>query len=259
MPKHDVELKGRLMVQAEAAIDQKLKERKTPSHASLADIEQVASTAGQQVAQAVTTALAAESAAELPPWPNCPQCRQKMKNKSKHSRRVVTETGEVEVARVYYHRAGCRQGFFPLDKRWEITVGVYSPECAKQMVWVATQVAYEAAAEMFVRLARRQVPVDAILDATQRQGERLKGYLAQQAAQVAVERVPLPPAGADHNRPLGLSLDGGMLYIRGEGGRSSRPGPFSTWSSPRNWTRSPASGSTRRMGSRWTIKRCWAR
>jgi len=115
-------------------------------------------------------------------------------------------------------------GFFPLDKRWEITVGVYSPECTKQMVWVATQVAYEAAAEMFARLARRTVPVDAIWDETQRHGERLKGYLAQQARQVAVERVSLPPAGVDHHRPLGLSLDGGLLHIRGEGWKEFKVG-----------------------------------
>lgn len=116
------------------------------------------------------------------------------------------------------------RGFFPLDRRWEITDGVYSPECAKQMVWVATQVPYEAAAEMFVRLARRPVPVDAIWDETQRHGERLKSYVTEHAKQVAVERVSLPPAGADHNRPLGVSLDGGMLHIRGEGWKEFKTG-----------------------------------
>jgi transposase-like protein len=63
--------------------------------------------------QALTTELVAESAAELPAWPNCPQCGQKMKNKGKRRRRVVTETGEVEIERHYYHCAGCGQGFFP--------------------------------------------------------------------------------------------------------------------------------------------------
>jgi NADH pyrophosphatase NudC (nudix superfamily) len=113
MPKHDAELKARLLAEAEAAIDQMLKTRRTASHASLADIEQVARSTGQQVAQAVTSALTAESAAELPAWPNCPQCGRKMKNKGKHTRRLVTETGEVEVERAYYHCAACHQGFFP--------------------------------------------------------------------------------------------------------------------------------------------------
>jgi hypothetical protein len=28
-------------------------------------------------------------------------------------------------------------GFFPRDERWQITDGVYSPERAKQRVWLA--------------------------------------------------------------------------------------------------------------------------
>lgn len=113
MPKPDTELKVRLMAEAEAAIDQLLRARKPPAEASLADIEQVARAAGQQVAQAVTAELAVESAVELPPWPSCPECGQKMKNKGKRTRRVVTETGEVELERSYYHCAPCGRGIFP--------------------------------------------------------------------------------------------------------------------------------------------------
>lgn len=113
MPKYDAKLRTRLLAEAEAAVDQMLKTRKTASHASLADIEQVARSAGQHVAQAVTSALIAESAAELPAWPNCPECGRKMKHKRKHTRRLVSETGEVEVERAYYHCAACHQGVFP--------------------------------------------------------------------------------------------------------------------------------------------------
>ena len=113
MPKPDTELKARLMVEAEAAIDQLLAARTAPAAASLADIEQVALAAGQQLAQAVTVELVAEGATELPAWPRCPQCGRKMKNKGKRRRRVVTETGEVELERAYYHCAACGQGIFP--------------------------------------------------------------------------------------------------------------------------------------------------
>jgi len=113
MSETDVELKARLHAAAEAAIAQVLAERKLPADASLADIERTARSAGQQIEQAIAAALAQASAAALPAWPNCPQCGQKMKNKGKRQRRIVTEAGEVEVERAYYHCAACGQGFFP--------------------------------------------------------------------------------------------------------------------------------------------------
>lgn len=115
-------------------------------------------------------------------------------------------------------------GFFPLDKRWGVTVGVYSPEFAKQMVWLAGHMSYAAAVEGFERLARRTVPRCAIWDETQRHAERFQRYQQQQQAQAGVERVVLPPAGQDHNRPLGLSLDGGKMNIRGEGWKEFKAG-----------------------------------
>jgi len=115
-------------------------------------------------------------------------------------------------------------GFFPLDKRWELAESVYSPERAKQMVWLAASRSYAEAAETFERIARRAVPASTIWQETQRQGERLKGYVAQQQAQVAVERVVLPPAGQDHHQPLGVSLDGGKMHVRGEGWKEFKVG-----------------------------------
>ena len=113
MPKPDAELKARLMAEAEAAIDQLLAARKAPAEASLADIEQVVLAAGQQIEQALTAELVTESAVEPAPWPSCPQCGRKMKNKGQRRRRVVTETGEIELERTYYHCAACGQGIFP--------------------------------------------------------------------------------------------------------------------------------------------------
>ena len=113
MPAKDAEMKTRLMAGAEAAIDKLLARRKAPAEASLADIEQGVRAAGQQIEQTLTAELAAESATELPPWPTCPQCGRKMKNKGKRRRRVVSETGEVELERTYYHCAACGRGIFP--------------------------------------------------------------------------------------------------------------------------------------------------
>lgn len=113
MSNPEAELEARLLAEAKAAIAQVLAERKAPAEATLADIERAARRAGQHIEQAIARALAEASAAELPAWPNCPQCGQKMKNKGKRHRRIVTEAGEVEVERIYYHCAACRQGIFP--------------------------------------------------------------------------------------------------------------------------------------------------
>jgi NADH pyrophosphatase NudC (nudix superfamily) len=109
----DAELKARLQAATDVAIARVLAERKLPAEATLADIERVALEGGQQIEQAIAAALAQESAAVLPAWPNCPQCGQKMKNKGKRFRRIVTEADEVDVERAYYYCATCHQGFFP--------------------------------------------------------------------------------------------------------------------------------------------------
>ena len=116
------------------------------------------------------------------------------------------------------------RGFFPLDERWGLAAGVYSPGRAKQMVWLASHMGFAAAAEAFDRLVHQAVPVCAVWDATERHGERFKDHLARQQVSVGVERVVLPPAASDHDRPLGVSLDGGKVHVRGEGWKEFKLG-----------------------------------
>ena len=113
MSNPDAALAARLEAAAKAAIAKVLAERKLPAEASLADIEQAALAAGAEIQQAIAAELAQESAATLPAWPDCPACGQKMKTKGKRRRRIVTEAGEIEVERVYYHCGACGQGLFP--------------------------------------------------------------------------------------------------------------------------------------------------
>ena len=109
----EAELRARLQAATDAAIAKVLAERKPAAEATLADIERAARTAGQAIEQAIALALAQESAAALSRWPACPQCGQRMKNKGNRQRRIVTEAGEIEVVRAYYHCAQCGQGIFP--------------------------------------------------------------------------------------------------------------------------------------------------
>ena len=114
MPNSRETLKAQLLAQAEAAIDELLAKKKAPAVASLADIEHVVRQAGETIQEAITTALLQESGAELTAqWPTCPTCGQRLLAKGQRSRRVVTETGEVEVTRAYYYCRHCQKGIFP--------------------------------------------------------------------------------------------------------------------------------------------------
>ncbi len=114
MSRTQTELKAQLLAQAEAALDQLLATRPPPATAQLADLEQAVRVVGQELEQAWTAELVAESAGELPvSWPTCPVCGRRMKAKGKRRRRLVTVTGEVPLEREYYYCGECRQGFFP--------------------------------------------------------------------------------------------------------------------------------------------------
>lgn len=113
MPHRDPELVARLEGAAKAAIAKALADSPRPAEATLEDIERAAVAAGQQIQQAIAAELAQASAAELPAWPTCLQCGRKMKTKGKRRRRIVTEAGEIEIERLYYHCAACGQGFSP--------------------------------------------------------------------------------------------------------------------------------------------------
>lgn len=115
-------------------------------------------------------------------------------------------------------------GFFPLDKAWGLGVSVYSPQLSQQMVWISAHLPYEQAQAAFARLANRHIPSTSIWRESQRQGERLRAFVAHQSEQVSVERVILPDERTDHSQPKGGSLDGGMVNIRQEGWKEFKIG-----------------------------------
>ena len=92
------------------------------------------------------------------------------------------------------------------------------------MVWLAGLLPFAQAAEVFERLAHVRIPVTSLWEQTEAAGARLQARQAAEQAQVAPDRVVLPPAGQDHTRPLGLSMDGGTVNIRGEGWKEFKTG-----------------------------------
>jgi hypothetical protein len=73
-------------------------------------------------------------------------------------------------------------------------------------------------------IGERLIPSASIWRQTQRHGERLQRHVQRQQEQVSVERVRLPEAIHDHHQRKALSLDGGMVNIRGDGWRELKVG-----------------------------------
>ena len=92
------------------------------------------------------------------------------------------------------------------------------------MVWISGLVPYEKASAVFERIGHRQIPESSILTQTRLHGARMKAYVERQQEYVGVERVKLPPPGCDHRQRKGVSMDGGMAHIRGEGWKEFKVG-----------------------------------
>jgi hypothetical protein len=95
---------------------------------------------------------------------------------------------------------------------------------ARQMVWLNGLLPPEQGTQVFERIGHRQIPEWSIWKQTQYHGERLKAYVDCQQDHVGVERVKLPPPGCDHHQRKGVSMDGGMVHIRGEGWKEFKVG-----------------------------------
>ena len=113
---------------------------------------------------------------------------------------------------------------FPQDEQWNLNETVYSAEMGKQMVWLSGLLTYEQCQQVFERISERIIPASSIWRQTQRHGERLQHYAQHQRERVSVERMVLPDAIHDHDQRKAVSMDGGMVNIRGEGWRELKVG-----------------------------------
>jgi hypothetical protein len=114
--------------------------------------------------------------------------------------------------------------FFLLDEHWGLTRSVYSPEMSRQMVWLSGLLPYEQASQVFARFGYSIVPSVSLWRQTQSYGEKMRNYVEQQQEVVSVTKLKLLPPGCDHQRRKGISMDGGMVNIRGEGWKEMKVG-----------------------------------
>ncbi|MCP4207560.1 MAG: hypothetical protein GY767_11000, partial [Shimia sp.] len=92
------------------------------------------------------------------------------------------------------------------------------------MVWLSGLLPYAQCVEVFERIGGIMIPASSIWRQTQTYGERLKAQVEHEQAQIQPERVRVGDAAHDHRQRKGISMDGGMVNIRGEGWKEMKAG-----------------------------------
>ena len=95
-------------------------------------------------------------------------------------------------------------------------------------MWLSGVVPYEQVRQVLERIGGYTVPPSTLWEHVQQHGERLAEYQARQQDQVSIERTLWETGRYDPQLRKGVSLDGGMVNIRGEGWKEFKTGVVST-------------------------------
>ena len=154
---------------------------------------------------------------------DCPQCGREMKSNGRRTRAVIHAEGAVKVRRSHRHCPDCGQGFFPLDRRLNLTKHVsLSPETIAQALRLVVEIPYARAAKQFSELTHVTLSKSSLERLVKKYGGRLVAQQAQEGqatVQIASEETEVvwrkTPAPA--SEVMNISMDGAMVNIRGEG------------------------------------------
>ena len=92
------------------------------------------------------------------------------------------------------------------------------------MVWLCSQVPYEQGRELAERLGGWHIPVGTLWNTVQQRGERLANGLEQEQAQVSLARTEWENQRYAPESRKAVSMDGGMVNVRGEGWKELKVG-----------------------------------
>lgn len=116
------------------------------------------------------------------------------------------------------------RAIFPLDEQLGVSASGFSRALSKQMVWLSGLLPYEQCEQVLARIGERYVSASSIWRQSQHYGEQMQNEVQRQRQQVRVERIQLPDARHDHDQRKAVSMDGGMVNIRGQGWRELKVG-----------------------------------
>lgn len=109
-----------------------------------------------------------------------------------------------------------------------------SNRLSQETVYLATQMPFEEVSVVLDRIGRVSVPPTTVWRQVQQQGTRLHQAQQKRQEQVGVARTGWEHSRYDPQARVGLSLDGGMVYVRGEGWKELKVGSVGTIE--RQWT-----------------------
>lgn len=114
--------------------------------------------------------------------------------------------------------------FFPLDQRWGLGASQYSERLSKHLVWLSGLLPYEQVRQVMARIGGHVIGKTNAWRETQQRGARLQAEMARRQAALRPEQVVPTNARQDHHHPKGVSMDGGMVHVRGEGWKEFKAG-----------------------------------
>lgn len=117
-----------------------------------------------------------------------------------------------------------KPGISPLDKRWQLTRREYSPDLGRELVWLSGVLPYEQASEVCRRMGGWCIPTTTLWEHTQTAGQRLETYVEHQREHSQVERTQWNHRDYDPRAYKAVCMDGGMVYVRGEGWKEMKAG-----------------------------------
>jgi hypothetical protein len=115
-----------------------------------------------------------------------------------------------------------------------VSEGVYSDGLQRAMVWLSGQVPYAQVSAVFARIGGIELPSATVWAVCERQGERLLEEVAREQSQVGIERVRWEQTQYQAEARKGVSMDGGMVNVRGEGWKELKVGVVSSLVAPQN-------------------------
>lgn len=114
--------------------------------------------------------------------------------------------------------------FFPHDEQLGVSASAYSEGLDRELVWLVGQVPYERACQIAQRIGGWSVPVGTLWNHTQQYGERMAAAVEQQQRHVRLERTSWEQRCYAPQTRKAVSMDGGMVQVRGEGWKELKVG-----------------------------------
>lgn len=111
-----------------------------------------------------------------------------------------------------------RKGFFPLDEQLKLKDMHWSEGLARQAVWLSGLVAFEQAAEILQEVGQVDISASSVWRLSQKWGKKLEQLenKEQEQANATPDGKEILAGEVRHERRMGLSMDGVMIYVRGE-------------------------------------------